>query len=266
MSETVRFVLQHGYALLFGWLMAEQAALPVPSIPLLLACGALARAGRMSLVLILLYGLAACLIADSAWFQLGKHRGAKVLRLLCRISLEPDSCVRRTENVLLRYGLRSLLGAKFVPGLNAVAAPLAGSSGAGFGQFLLFDSLGSMIWIGVYAGVGYLFAGQLETIAGYAMRTGSGMMLTIGPLLAAWIVWKAVQRRRFLRKLTVARISPEELRDQLRAGAAVLLVDLRRGRASSEKEVPGALRIPAEDLEARQGEIPRDRDIVLFCS
>jgi len=265
MTGMVDFVVRHGYLLLFAWLLAEQAGLPVPSIPLLLACGALVRTGRLHPLLVLIYGLAACLLADTVWFALGRRRGASVLRFLCRIALEPDSCVRRTENVLLRYGLRALLGAKFIPGLNAVAAPLAGSSGASLHRFLMFDLAGSLLWIATCAGVGYLFTDQLETIAGYAMRTGSGMVFGLGALLAIWIFWKFVQRRRFLRKLAVARITPEELRAKQLAGTDVLLVDLRHGHGG-QTEVPGALRIPAEELEARHGEIPRDRDIVLFCS
>jgi membrane protein DedA with SNARE-associated domain len=266
MSETLHFVVQHGYALLFLWLAAEQAALPVPSIPLLLACGALMRDGRMHPALVLAYGLAACLLADSVWFHVGKRGGGKVLRLLCRIALEPDSCVRRTENALIRYGPRSLLVAKFVPGLNAVAAPMAGSSGVGFLQFLLFDSLGVLIWITAYAGAGYLFAGQLEIIVGYALRTGSGLLLMVVGVVGASIGWKFLQRQRFLRKFAVARISADELLGQVRGGAEVLLVDLRNRHAAERDTVPGALRIPAEELEARHSEIPRDREIVLFCS
>ncbi|HLK49082.1 MAG TPA: VTT domain-containing protein [Bryobacteraceae bacterium] len=265
MSETVRFVVQHGYLLLFCWLLAEQAGLPVPSIPLLLACGALAQDGRMNPVSVLAYGLAACLLADSIWFHVGRRGGAKVLRLLCRIALEPDSCVRRTENALVRYGLRSMLVSKFIPGLNAVAAPMAGNSGARFERFLAFDALGTLMWIGCYLGAGYLFAGQLETIAAYAMRTGFGLFLALAVLVGAWIGWKFIQRRRFLRKLAVARITPEQLQDRIRGGAEVLLVDLRHQRTGLE-EVPGALRIPAEELAMRHGEIPRDRDIILFCS
>ena len=238
----------------------------MPSIPLLLACGALMRDGHMNPALILLYGLTACLLADSVWFHVGKRGGAKVLRLLCRIALEPDSCVRQTENALLRYGLRSMLFAKFVPGFNAVAAPMAGSSGARFERFLLFDSLGALIWISAYAGAGYIFADQLETILAYALRTGSGLLLLVIGIVGAWIGWKYFQRRRFLRKLAVARITADELLDQLRGGAEVLLVDLRNRHAADREAVPGALRIPAEELEARHSEIPRDREIVLFCS
>jgi len=266
MNQVAEFVVRHGYVLLFFWIAAEQGALPVPSIPLLLACGALARTGELNPVLILLSGGAGCLLADTIWFQLGRRRGAKVLRFLCRVALEPDSCVRRTENVLLRFGLRSLLVAKFIPGLNAVAAPLAGSSGARFRRFVLFDSLGALLWIGGYTGLGYLFASQIETIAGYAMRTGSGLIFALAALLGGWIGWKFAQRRRALRKLAVARITAEELSAKLRAGAEVLLVDLRHLRAGEPDEIPGALRISAEELGTRHGEIPRDRDIILFCS
>src|SRR5947209_14628312 len=141
MNESIEFVLRHGYALLFLWIFAEQGALPLPSIPLLLAAGALVREGRMNGALAIGCGVAAALLADNIWFQLGRHRGAAVLRFLCRIALEPDSCVRRTEGAFLRYGSRSLLLAKFVPGLNAAAAPLAGISGMRLGRFLWFDTL-----------------------------------------------------------------------------------------------------------------------------
>src|SRR5260370_13018228 len=107
MSHTVEFVLRHGYALLFVWVFAEQAALPLPSVPLLLACGALSHDGSMNPLLALGCGVWASLLADNIWFQLGRHRGAAVLRFLCRIALEPDSCVRQTESAFLRYGTRS---------------------------------------------------------------------------------------------------------------------------------------------------------------
>jgi membrane protein DedA with SNARE-associated domain len=266
MAHTVQFLIQHGYLLLFFWILAEQAALPVPSLPLLLACGALAHLGKMDLRLVLLYGLAACLIADNVWFQLGKRRGAKIVSFICRIALEPDSCVRMTENAFVKYGMRSLLLAKFVPGLNAVAAPLAGSSGATVRLFLVYDSLGALIWIGSCTYVGYLAGDQLEVVADYAMRMGSGLGLLIVGLLAAWIAWKFVQRRRFVKKLTIARVTAEELWDKLQAGENVMIVDVRSSLDNEVSAIPGALRISTEELAARQVEIPRDRDIVLFCT
>src|SRR5579863_4621901 len=215
MGHTLQFLVRHGYIVLFVWILAEQGAVPLPSIPLLLACGALAHDGKMSFHLVLLYGLAACLIADNVWFQLGRRRGTKILRFICRIALEPDSCVRQTENAFTKYGMRSLLVAKFIPGLNAVASPLAGRSGASLGRFLLYDGLGTLLWISAIAGAGYIFSDQLETVADYAMRMGSGLGVLIVGLLAAWLAWKYLQRRRFLRKVAVSRITPEELRDKL---------------------------------------------------
>ncbi len=266
MGHTIQFLIRHGYALVFLWLLAEQTVVPLPSIPLLLACGALARAGRLDFSSVLACGTAAVLIADNLWFQVGRRRGGRILRLVCRVSLEPDSCVRRTENAFQKYGIRSLLVSKFVPGLNAVAAPLAGVSGVKLARFLIFDTLGALIWIGTYTGIGYLLSDQLETVAAHAMRMGFGMVVLVAGLLAAWIAWKIVQRRRFIRKMAVARITAEELRSRLQAGEDVVVVDVRNKRVSEAEPMPGALRIPVEELEARHPEIPRDREIVLFCS
>jgi membrane protein DedA with SNARE-associated domain len=266
MGNTVQFLIRHGYLLLFVWVLAEQAALPLPSVPLLLACGALASTGKLHLVPVFLCGVAGCLIADFTWFQLGRRGGSKLLRWICRVALEPDSCVRRTENTFQKYGMRSLLVAKFVPGLNAVAAPLAGSSHAGFGRFLLFDAAGSFIWIAAYVYLGYIFSDQLETVAAYAVRMGSGLILLIAGLLAFWLIWKFLQRRRFMKTLEGNRITAEELRDSLQAGKDVLILDVRGGPVSGDSSIPGAIQIPTEDLAERHHEIPRDRDIVLVCS
>ena len=266
MRHLVQFLVLHGYAVLVLWLLGEQAALPLPSIPLLLACGALAHDSKMSLHLVLLYGLLACLIADNIWFQLGRRRGAKILRFICRISLEPDSCVRQTENAFLKYGMRSLLVSKFVPGLNTVAAPMAGRSGAALGRFLAYDACGVLLWLTVYTGLGYAFSDQLEDIAAYAARMGSGLVVLIISVLAAWLIWKYVQRQRFLRKVAVARISAEELREKLDAGEDVLVVDVRHAVADDPSPIPGALLIPTEEMATRHQEIPRDRDLILVCS
>jgi membrane protein DedA with SNARE-associated domain len=266
MRQTLEFLVRHGYLLLFCWLLAEQAALPLPSVPLLLACGALARDGRMDWRLILLYGLAACLLADNVWFQLGKLRGTKILRFICRIALEPDSCVRQTENAFTRYGMRSLLVAKFVPGLNAVAAPLAGRSGASLVRFLCFDCLGILIWLVTFTTVGYLFSDQLEMVADYAIRTGWGLITLIAAVLAIWITWKAVQRQRFLKSLAVSRITAEELRDKLQSGENMLIVDVRSITEGDPDAIPGAVLLSTTDIATRYTEIPRDRDLILVCN
>ncbi len=264
-SHAVAFLEAHGYALLFLWLLVEQSAIPLPSVPLLLAAGALIRAGRLDLLAAAASSLVAVLIADTVWFELGKRRGGRLLRLLCRISLEPDSCVRRTENAFLKYGMKSLLISKFVPGLNAVAAPLAGGSKSSYWGFLLFDSAGTVIWIGAYLGLGYAFSGQLEAIVASASGMGTGFLLLVLALFGLWIGRKYLQRRRFLRQLDVARITPEELRDRLEAGEDLYIVDLRGGQTESPGPIPGAVRIALEEVAARGHEIPRDREIILFC-
>jgi len=266
LSETIQFVVRHGYLVIFFWLLAEQAALPIPSLPLLLVSGALVRTGQLKLSSVLGYAFVACAIADTVWFHLGKRYSGQALQFICKMSIEPDSCVRRTENLFVRYGLRSLLLSKFIPGFNVVAAPLAGGSGAGLGRFLLFDSLGVLIWISTYVFAGYLLSDQVEIAAGYAVRLGSGFFVIAVCALAVWIAWKVVQRRRFVKSVNVERISGEELHAMLNAGSEVTVVDIRSNFVREADSIPGVLRIPAEDLPERHQEIPRDREIVLFCT
>jgi len=265
-QQVIHFVELYGYALLFLWVLAEQGAVPVPSAPLLVVVGTLVRIGHLQLAAAIACAVAGALIADSVWFYFGRHRGKRVLRFLCRVSLEPDSCVRQTENAFLKYGLKTLLIAKFIPGLNAVAAPLAGDSGIGFVRFLAVDAIGIVIWSAAYMGVGYLFTGQLEVALGYVQQWGSGFGALVGGLIAAWILWKFIQRRRFLKQIEVARITPEELRDRIDAGEELCIWDLRTSLDSDSNSVPGAIRLPAEDMIAYAKSIPRDREIILFCS
>jgi membrane protein DedA with SNARE-associated domain len=264
--DVLAFVERHGYALLFWWVLAEQSALPLPSVPLLIAAGALIRAGRLHPLLAIAWSILATLIADTVWFELGRRRGRQVLRLLCRISLEPDSCVRQTENAFLKYGMSSLLVSKFLPGLNTIAAPLAGNSRRSYGRFLAYDSAGALIWSGSYLALGYLFSEQLETIVARVSRMGANLLLLAFALLACWIGWKFLDRRRFLRQLQVARITPAELGNRLSAGEDLLIIDLRSELAGQPDLIPGALRISPEELAADPDRIPRDHEIVLFCS
>jgi len=266
MQETIAFVERHGYLLLFSWVLAEQSAIPLPSIPLLLATGALIRQHRLELLPAVLCCVSAALIADSIWFELGRRRGRRVLRMLCRVSLEPDSCVRQTENAFVKYGLRCLLVSKFIPGLNAVAAPLAGNSTRAYRRFLLYDAAGATLWCLAYLSLGWLFSEQLETLLTLTSRMGSGLLFLAVALFALWIGWKYWQRRRFFKQLDIARITPEELRDRLRAGEDVFVIDLRHGESNSPSGIPQATRIAPNQLAERGREIPRDREVVLFCS
>jgi len=265
LEQAADFLIRHGYAVLFGWVLLEQMGLPIPAAPLLIAAGALARAGKMNLTFALALALIAVILADLFWYSLGRYRGGRILKLLCRISLEPDSCVRRTENLFVRHGVHSLLVAKFVPGLNTAAPSLAGIFRMPVRRFMIFDSLGALLWVGSVTSLGLIFSDQLEQIA---LHWSGWLVAVLAGSLAAYVLWKFIQRRRFIRRLRIARITPKELMDKLRAGETISIVDLRQPMdiEAFPQMIPGALRIAMEEIEERHAEIPRDRDVVLYCS
>lgn len=268
MGDARQFFVSHGYLILFASVLAQQLGLPLPSTPFVIAAGALARSGQLSPTAALLVAFSAAMLADVLWFEVGRLRGLRVLQFLCRISLEPDYCVRRTENTFARHGAKTLVVAKFIPGVSAVTTPLAGANGLPLSRFLLFNGLGVLLWIGAFELLGYLFSDQLETVVAYAARFGGLLAAMLVGGLAAYLAWKYAQRRRFLRSLRVARITPEELKAELDAGADLLIVDLRHALdyEAEPQTLPGALRLPAEELEGRGHEIPRGRTLILYCT
>jgi membrane protein DedA with SNARE-associated domain len=262
------FLLRHGYAVLFVVVLVEQAGLPLPSLPILLAAGALVASGHLNVVAALLAVVAACLVADLAWFGLGRRHGARVLALLCRISLEPDSCVRRTENVLAAGGARALLFAKFLPGLSAVAPPVAGMMRMRLSRFLVWDVAGALLWGGAYFALGYAFSSQLESVAERVVALGGRLVGLLTAALALYILWKYTERRRFIREIAVARITPDELHRRLDAGEDIVVVDLRHSLEfeADPATVPGAIHLLPEELDAGHGAIPRDSEVILYCT
>jgi membrane protein DedA with SNARE-associated domain/rhodanese-related sulfurtransferase len=268
MTEMVQFVVRHGYTLVFAWVFVEQGGLPIPSAPMLLAAGALAGSHQMNLGLAISLAVLGAVVSDSIWYELGRLKGVRVLQFLCRISLEPDSCVRRTQISFARNGPRVLLGAKFVPGLNAMAAPLSGIIRMGWAKFLVFDTIGALAWVGAFTITGYAFSTELERVAASAAYLGRALLFLLIAAFAGYIFWKYYNRRKFLRKLKIARITPEELKEKMDAGEDVLIVDLRHALDfdANPETIPGALHIDAAELEEAAEVIPRNREIVLFCA
>ena len=268
MNETLQFLVEHGYILLFTWVLADQLGLPLPSTPLIVAAGALAHSGHLSFTGVLFVGCSAAMIADLVWFEVGRRRGTRVLQFLCRISLEPDYCVRRTENTFSRYGAKTLVVGKVVPGLSVLTVPMAGVYGLKRSRFILFDGLGILLWIGTFELLGYAFSDQLEDVIAYGSRFGGLMFALLVGGIGAYIGWKYGQRRRFLRSLRVARITPEQLKAELDSGADLFIVDLRHAMddEAEPRTLPGAMRLPAEKLEERGVELPRGKTLVLYCS
>ena len=268
MNETLQFLVKHGYIVLFASVLAQQLGLPLPSTPFIIAAGALAQSGQLSFAVVLLLACSAAMIADLVWFEIGRLRGVRVLQFLCRISLEPDYCVRRTENTFERHGSKTLIVGKIVPGISVLATPMAGVYGMARSRFMLFDGVGILLWIGTFELLGYIFSDQLEDVVAYASRFGGLLFVLLVVGLVAYVGWKYAQRRRFLRSLRVARITPEELKAELDSGVDVLIVDLRHAMddEAEPRTLPGAMRLPAEKLEERGNELPHGRTLVLYCS
>ncbi len=268
MNETIAFLFEHGEAVLFAVVFVEQIGLPIPAVPVLLAAGALAGAGKMNLTAAIGLSVLACFGGDLAWYYLGRHRGRQALMLLCRISLEPDSCVRRTETLFERHGVRSLVIAKFIFGLSTIAPALAGLFGVSGRRFFIYNGLGALLWTIAFVAPGYLFADQIERIAMQHAEVGASAAFILAGALGAYIMYKYLHRQFLLRQLRIARISVDELKQIMDERRDLLIVDLR-GTLDHEADpytIPGAIRMTAEELEHRHDEIPRHRDVVLFCA
>lgn len=268
MTDTIQFVSQYGYLLVFVWVLVEQAGLPVPVAPLLLTCGALAGQRQMSAFVTVLAAAVASLLSDSVWYYIGKRRGLGVLRLLCKISLEPDTCVRQTEAKFAKFGLRTLLFSKFVPGLNTAAAPLSAVVGTPYARFAPFAFTGAALWAASFTFAGYFFSNQISLITRDLQRLGSWALVMFIGAFIAYIGYRYYDRVRFLNQVKGDRISPEELKTKIDLGEPVTIIDLRHplDLLPDPHTLPGALRISPEDLEARNNEISRDGEIVLFCT
>ncbi len=269
MEALIQFLTQYGYIVLAAWVLAEQIGLPLPAAPVLLAAGAMSARGPFHFWAALGVSVFGCLVGDLFWFRIGQRGNHRVLQFICRMSLEPDTCVRRTSTLIEKYGPKSLLITKFIPGLNAVAAPLAGSAGVSLPKFLTFNVLGSVLWCGCFLGIGYIFRERVSDIALWMGQFKWAIVLALLFVIpAAYITFKYWQRRKFAREIWMERITPEELLQRIQAGEPVVVVDLRHGLdfLPDPRTLPNAIRISPDELENRYEEIPRDGEVVLYCT
>ncbi len=268
MSNLLQLLLQHGYLLILAAAFSEQMGLPVPTVPLLVGMGALSRAGNFSFYLVIATAAVASLSADLIWFVLGHSHGRRVLRLICRIALEPDYCVRRTEDAFESMGLWVLLGVKFIPGFNAAAVPMAGMMKTPFLRFIVFDFAGVILWTSSYTFLGYIFSEQIEQIISYLSRFGGSLFFLVAIAIAGYIVYKLEQRLRFQRMLSIIRITPEELKAKMDANEKVWIFDMRNrlDRNTDPVRIPGAFHVLPERIEFQRQDIDFDQEIVLYCT
>ena len=262
------FIHTYGSAALFGAMVIEQFVPPLAGEPILLGAGALAGTGYFRLWLATTLALASTVVGDLVWYEVGRRGGPRVLKRLCRFSMEPDTCVRRGTDTFARYGAGALVIAKFLPGLNSIGQPLAGALGMARRRFVIFDVLGAMLWVGLYVGLGYAFRDQLAAAVLLADRLGGWAIVIVVGAIGAYVGVKVTRRQLFLRRLRVARISPEELMAKLGAGDPVFIVDLRHDLDVQLQPVMirGAVRIDPAALEQGHVTIPRERETVLYCS
>lgn len=266
--ELVALIAQYGLLLVFLNVLVTQLGAPVPALPTLVVAGSLVAGGQISAVAVVLLAVCAALISDALWFAAGRRYGGGVMRLLCRISLSPDSCVERSELHFQRWRGQILLIAKFVPGLATVAPPLTGAMGLSFATFLLFDGLGSLLWVAVAVGLGYVFAAQVDDLLTAIASAGALAMEAILVLLALYVLARWWQRRQLLRALRMARISVDELHEALQSNQPPLVLDVRAAgsRLLDTRVVPGALLLDESGIDRRVHDIPFDRELVLYCN
>lgn len=265
--------LRHAYSVMFGWVLVEQAGLPVPSVPLMLAAGTMSAAHKVQLALFVPVVLLACFLADSMWWWLGRRFGSRVLDFLCRMSLDASTCVHRAQGSIARRGGVTLLFAKFVPGVSTIAAPIAGQAGMSFPEFVMYDMAGALVWAAAWLLAGRFFGDIAERSSRlFATLTHFAGALVLLMILGT-VVYRYVQRKRFLAELRGLRLGPEQLlamMEDARIGGTEppFIIDLRHPLdvLTAPEVVPGALRIGPDELRLHRDEIPGDREIVLYCT
>ena len=265
MHSAMEFVLRHGYTVIFVAVFVEQIGLPIPSGPELLAAGALAGFGLLNLAPVLVLSVAASLVADTLWFCLGRRRGESVLKFVCRVSIEPDTCVSKTHAAYLRYGPESLLVSKFLPWFGTLGPALAGMFNLAGWKFLVLDAGGALLWAGAYVGCGWLFRRQLEDVAAALSRFGATAGIALGASVAVYLVFKIVRVWRHDRAYRTHRMSPGELRQRMDAGEPLVVVDLRAAFERTDGCIPGGIAVAYRDVDSLVPVIGA-REVVFYCS
>ena len=257
-----------GLTLVFLNVLLEQLGLPVPAIPTLVVAGALAANGKLPGFAVGAVAVAASLIGDSSWYLAGRAYGVRVMKLLCRISLTPDTCVSQTQASFERWGPRALVIAKFVPGLSMIAPPLAGATRMGFVRFIAFSGVGACLWVSAALLAGWLLRAQIANLLPRLSGIGGTVVVIVLVLLGGYIAFKWWERRRFYALLDMARINVDELYERMRGDPVPVVVDVRSStaRGLERRRIPGALHMPVQEVEQHVRSLPRDREIILYCT
>jgi membrane protein DedA with SNARE-associated domain len=261
---------RHGYALTFGLLLAEAIGLPFPAAIALVAAGAAVAAHALWGPYVLLAAILALLLGDTVQFWLGRYMGWLLLGFLCRVSINPETCILRSAESFYKRGKATLVIAKFIPGVNTMAAPLAGSMKMRFWQFLRLDFAGSLLYAVTYLSVGYLSRDFLVSLLRGFHVAGLAMEVVVVAAVVAYAIYRVVQYGRHRMYRVVPRIQVQELATLLASeeGNKVLIVDVRSHGYydGGSARIKGSIRIEPNNLEEEIKTLPKDKDIYLYCT
>lgn len=268
MNDMTSLLAQYGLLLVFANVLLAQAGLPLPALPTLIVAGALARDGQLSILLTLAVAVAASLLGDLPWYAAGRKAGYRVLRVLCRLSIEPDSCVQQTETKFERWGPPSLVIAKFVPGFSTVAPPVAGAMHLGLTPFLIYSALGALLWAGAAVTVGMLFHTQVDHVIRWLSDMGPLAFAVIALAVAFYMAAKWTERWLFVRLIRTVRVRVDELQTLMRDRAPLIVLDARSSTARrlDPRHIAGATPVNVLAPEIRIGDLSPDHHVVVYCS
>jgi membrane protein DedA with SNARE-associated domain len=268
MEEMSSLLAQHGLALVFVNVLLTQAGVPVPAVPILIVAGAFVAQGQIGPASLLLVAVVASLIGDTLWYFAGRRYGYRILRTLCRVSIEPDSCVKQTENIFERWGAPSLMVAKYIPGFSTIAPPLAGTMRLGLALFLAYSAVAALLWVGLPVALGAIFQAEVERALEWLESMGTGAVAAIAAIVLLYVAVKVVQRYMLIRFLRMVRISVEELRDLMRQKSKPVVLDARSAMARKldPRRIPGAIAVDMAAPQTALAAVLPDRDVIVYCS
>ncbi|OUL99974.1 VTT domain-containing protein [Variovorax sp. JS1663] len=272
MEALIALMVDHVLAVVFIATFAARVGLPVPAAPVLVVAGGIAAIAEPVLIVAMVGAtLLANVLGDAVWFYAGRIYGYRFMRLLCKISISPDSCVRRSESLITRWGGLSLVAAKFVPGVSVVAPPMAGALGMSSLRFLAFETVAALLWAGVFLCLGWVFREQIQAVLDALANAGGVATAALVAVLAAMLARRWWRRRSFLRATTMPRATIEELAALMGQEMPPVLIDVRgeAGVQVDPRRIPGALAIPLKTLQQRGEALPFDagqREIILYCN
>jgi membrane protein DedA with SNARE-associated domain len=268
MESLTGLLAEHGVVLVFVNVLLAQVGLPLPAVPLLIVAGALVQNGELALPVLLGVAVVGSLLGDVPWYFAGRRYGYSILKTLCRVALEPDICVKQTENIHERWGAPSLVVAKLIPGFATVAPPLAGTMRLPFLPFVVNSALSAAIWAGIALGAGMLFHTEVEAALKWLQEMGAGALTALVGIIALYAAVKWIERWLFIRALRMARISVDELHEMIQRGAQPIILDVRSesARRLDPRRIPGALAVDIAAPELALAQVAADREIVVYCT